>query len=1183
MKTNIRENLEARLAEAERWNGAPKEYVEKLRTFLFGEDGETPFRLEMEGSDPEAHFVPMRVNLKKMDDSTRFRKPWVKMLNAEQKSWLEMELERMLKANIIERSDSQSEWLSSWMLVPKKTKGQYRLVLDSSWLSEFVHEQKTQMPTLREMRQSLGGFTDVNGLRVGASQVFSSVDIVKAYWTVPIRAKDRKFFAFAPGHPHPTYRFKRASMGFINSGTHFVQQMAQKLQDMILERRIIIGVDDILITGREREGFSHTEDLLHNTITLIKRMKAVGVGISPKAGSATFFAKSIDWCGFEIGSGGRISVSRTRIDGLLKLQQPRTVADIIQLHGGASWFRENIPNFSQVFKPLIDFKTKAMEPFKKKTKNRAKRLILKNLGWDHNLEAAWGRCLEAIAAAIPVYAYDEERELVLMSDSSTFAYGGFLADISEDEVDKDLDEWRGLRPLSFLSGIYTGAETRYNIVEKESLSALRSLEKSKSIIGSRKVRLLTDCRNLTYLFSRRRRGSANCVRERRIDSWRKEFGSFNVRIEHVEGAKNKFADLLSRMRYEVEEITPRLRRLTSVVDTNGHIYARVPVEKLSHEIVRVDQEKITDSEKSVNNLHQNDEGLWTNDKDEIFLSQNSDLRVTYLALAHQGISGHNGARTTEERLQGYVNWASRGRDVKSFVNGCISCMLHRDGKRVPRPLSQSIIPKAPGEVLSADYLYMTESKEGFRWLLVIKDSFTRELLLVPTARADAYTAAKGLMRWMGNHAISSKVRYFISDGGSAFRSETLKILHEVFQFHPHITTPHHSQSHGSIERANRVILRAYRRLLHELGRGSEMWPSLVEMITYAVNRAPRAILGGRSPLHVSTGIKTVEQMTLPCLVPFGEKGGNVEVVDYSTRVKHHLSEIRREFDELHELVRENTTKRYLSNESIAARKARAAHFEVGEYVLVAVPDGRDGKFGRSWTGPWVVKEHVTTSDLVYKVLMQRAPGDTRPAVERTVHACRMIPFRGKDFQLTSHANRILWEDMTLHVSSINRVIWDRRKRKFMIGVRWTGFDPQDDTDEPLEAIYPQVPGMVEDFLRVGKQKLSLDRQRALEKQLKRLRKEVTKTKIAGDADPMVGLSVTTEEDGVGVYGSSIHHDLVEQMVSNLEDSDNEPDEMVSGESGLATSLGEPETSVGRTNDGPPAKRRCHRLPGSGRE
>jgi hypothetical protein len=76
----------------------------------------------------------------------------------------------------------------------------------------------------------------------------------------------------------------------------------------------------------------------------------------------------------------------------------------------------------------------------------------------------------------------------------------------------------------------------------------------------------------------------------------------------------------------------------------------------------------------------------------------------------------------------------------------------------------------PNEVIHFDYLYMSPSEAGFKYLLLIKDELSRYLWLVLSEAADAAATVDALTLWFAAFGVS---QVWVSDQGSHFKNQVI--------------------------------------------------------------------------------------------------------------------------------------------------------------------------------------------------------------------------------------------------------------------------------------------------------------------------------------------------------------------------------------------------------------------------
>ena len=144
----------------------------------------------------------------------------------------ERQVKEMLKHNIIEASNSS--WHSPVVLI-KKSNNEYRFAVDYRKLNKISKPQSFPLPRLSDMFDAIGESN---------AKFFTSADISKAFWQVPLteRAKERSAFITYDG----IYSWNSMPFGLMNAPATFQALMTQVLCN-INWRYVLCYIDDIVV------------------------------------------------------------------------------------------------------------------------------------------------------------------------------------------------------------------------------------------------------------------------------------------------------------------------------------------------------------------------------------------------------------------------------------------------------------------------------------------------------------------------------------------------------------------------------------------------------------------------------------------------------------------------------------------------------------------------------------------------------------------------------------------------------------------------------------------------------------------------------------------------------------------------------------------------------------------------
>lgn len=121
-------------------------------------------------------------------------------------------------------------------------------------------------------------------------------------------------------------------------------------------------------------------------------------------------------------------------------------------------------------------------------------------------------------------------------------------------------------------------------------------------------------------------------------------------------------------------------------------------------------------------------------------------------------------------------------------------------------------PTQPGEEVLID---MLTPEGGYRYLLMMIDTYTGWIEAVPTKHEDAKSVIKALVNvWIPNHGFPRKIR---SDNGSHFTAKDLSEAEQMMGLQHCFGAVYHPQSQGAVERANRTMKQKMAKCCEETG------------------------------------------------------------------------------------------------------------------------------------------------------------------------------------------------------------------------------------------------------------------------------------------------------------------------------------------------------------------------------
>ncbi|XP_068162216.1 uncharacterized protein [Antennarius striatus] len=266
--------------------------------------------------------------------------------------------------------------------------------------------------------------------------------------------------------------------------------------------------------------------------------------------------------------------------------------------------------------------------------------------------------------------------------------------------------------------------------------------------------------------------------------------------------------------------------------------------KITNDVIREWQVKASPEERSLwkaKGGEKNDEGIWNKEGKPV--PPQKQLKVL-IQEAHGPC--HVGTDETLRRLCGW--WHPFMRTiVKSELQDCSVCNRHNCLPTTkPPPGVQDQEVTAPGQVISMDFTDMIQSVNGYRYLLVIVDSFSGWPEAYPCRAETAASVVKHLVNhYIPTHGFPRKIR---SDNGTHFKNKHLQQVESMLGLRHTFGAVYHPQSQGKVERMNRNIKE---KLSKSMASSKMNW----------LQALPVALLNVRMSLNSSTGWTPFEAHT----------------------------------------------------------------------------------------------------------------------------------------------------------------------------------------------------------------------------------------------------------------------------------------------------------------------------------
>ena len=280
--------------------------------------------------------------------------------------------------------------------------------------------------------------------------------------------------------------------------------MISKVLHSIEAKFAMAYLDDILI-------FSKTfEEHLEHIKEVFIRLEKANLCLNKK--KCYFVKQEIEYLGHLIGPNG-IKPNPKKVRVIQTLAPPVNVRGVRSFIGMVSYYRNFIPRFSEIARPLTNLTRKHVK-----------------FEWNDDAQQAFSFLRKKLTEA-PILGYpDVKKPYSLYTDASDYCVGGILTQ----------DTPEGEKVIQYVSHQLTPNRLHYPVIQKECFAIVYCLTKLRQYLLGSDVTVYTDHKPLKSLFTAE-------MKNTRIQRWAILLDEYQVKIKYRQGIHNCRADFLSRI------------------------------------------------------------------------------------------------------------------------------------------------------------------------------------------------------------------------------------------------------------------------------------------------------------------------------------------------------------------------------------------------------------------------------------------------------------------------------------------------------------------------------------------------------------------------------------------------------------------------------------------------------------
>lgn len=853
---------------------------------------------EEESGEPQLSRTDLVMHTIDTGDAKPIKQRYYTISPARQKL-VNTELDRMLKLNIVE--PSKSPWSSPILLVDKPD-GSKRFCVNFRAINAVTKPDAYPLPKVTHILD-----------RLRDARFLTSLDIKSAYWQIPLDPNSKEKTAFTvPGRG--LFQFLTMPFGLHNAPATW-QRFIDSVLGPELEPHVFVYLDDIVIVS---STFENHLKILEEVLQRLKKAK-----LTLNKEKCKFCRSELRYLGYVVDKKG-LRVDPEKVEAILKIPVPKNSKEVRQFVGTASWYRRFIANFATRMHPLTSLLRKG-----------------KRFEWTDAAQIAFDDIRSCLIQSPILTCPDFEKPFVIACDASGVGIGAVLSQQSEE----------GENVVAYASRTLTSTEQKYSATERECLAVIWAIERFRPYVEGTRFTVITDHYSLLWLHNLK-------DPQGRLARWCLRLQPYDFELIHRKGKEHHVPDMLSRLPQQHSN-TITLSPLAAM--NNQHrkedkwyekMIKQVRENSAKYPLWRVEGEqllKLVASRKT--NLDNVTEWKKVVPKEK---------RHEVLEECHdKATAGHFGVHKTYQRMQNLYYWPKMRYDVAQYIRNCKICQQVKFDQEKPTGLlgSRRSVDQ-PWVMLSADLMGpFPRSTRGYKYLLVVTDTFTKFVLLYPLRAATSISVARIIEDEV--FMMFGIPQYLICDNGSEFIGPAMKKLTEEYQVKLLLNASRHPQANPT-ERTNKTIgcmLRAF------VGENHRHWDQKLAKIGFAIRTAVHEITGytpayltfGREPLASGKGFSLL-------------KGWN-EVPQVSDPTPH--GEKIKELKAIYKEVKIKLEKSHEKNVKHYNLRRRPAEFQVGEQVLKKnftqsnAATFYSAKLAPRFVGPYIISKKV--SPVVYQL------------------------------------------------------------------------------------------------------------------------------------------------------------------------------------------------------------------------
>lgn len=690
---------------------------------------------------------------------------------------IETQITKLLEAGLIE--ESESPYAAPVTLAFKKEEGRRsRLCVDYRELNKILVPESQPFPRIEDII-----------VKTRNCRWYSVFDINSAFWSIPIRQKDRYKTGFVTQAGH--YQWKQLPFGLKISPAIFQRILANVIRRHGLQEFCINYIDDILIFS------SDFEQHLKHIARLFKVIQAEGFRL--KWSKCIIAQFSVNYLG-HILSYNAVKPHHDNLKSIKDFPRPQNKKNIRQFLGKVNFYHKYIPDYTRLLEPIHHLLRSSTE-----------------FQWTSECESTFNKVKDYLCKSPILSIFDPQRSTFIFTDASSLGVGAVLKQIQDDNE---------LHPVAYFSKKFTPSQSKKKAIYLECLAIKEALRYWQHWLIGHKFKVISDHRPLENLKLKART-------DEELGDLVYYLSQYDFSITYSPGKMNQEADALSRNpvleSFDNAEDVLQVVNFVSINDL--HQDQLLHHDDLSHEKQTVKKGEL---------IYKRIRG-----RERIYISKEFGLALIDKLHSYYG---HIGCGHMAAKIRPFYYFKQMDALIQEFCDRCDTCKKNKSRKsRDIGRLSQLGPAEEPYEIMSLDTIGgFAGNRSPMRYLHLLVDHFTR----FAYTYASKGQQAKDLIRFLSPILKQNKIKILLADQYASIKSKEFKNFlreHGVTLVFTAVNCPF---SNGLNERLNQTLINRLRCKRNE--HPQRPWSKLAMECTEEYNRTTHSVTEF-SPLYLLTG------------------------------------------------------------------------------------------------------------------------------------------------------------------------------------------------------------------------------------------------------------------------------------------------------------------------------------------